>query len=50
MLCDNLKGWGGKGSEGVFNREGTHVYLQSIHSDVQQKLSQYGNYPRIKNK
>ena len=38
----------GKEVGGGFRREGTHVCLWSIHTDVQQKPSQYSNYPTIK--
>lgn len=50
MLCDNLRGWGGKGSGGV-QQEDTCAY-DAIHSDVRQKLPQYCKaiISQIKNK
>ena len=38
----------GKEVGGRFRREGTHVCLWLIHSDVKQKPPQYSNYPPIK--
>jgi len=40
--------WGGRWEGG--KREGTDVYLWLIHIDIRQKLTQYCNYPSIKNK
>jgi len=41
---------GGEKSGRGFKMGETHVYLWPIHVDVWQKLSQYCNYPSIKNK
>ena len=38
---------GGIEKRGGFRREGTHVCLWPVHTDVLQKLSQYCNYPPI---
>ena len=41
MLCDSLEGRNVAGSGERFKREGLYVYLQLIHVDVWQKLTQY---------
>ena len=38
VLCDDLEGWHA-GVGGRLKREGIYVYLQLIHSVVQQKLT-----------
>ena len=38
MLCDNLEGWDGVVG-GRFKREGTYVYLELIHTVVQERLT-----------
>ena len=48
VLWDNPEEQGGEGGVGEFKMGGTHVYLWPIHVDVQQKPSQYGNYPPTK--
>ena len=51
VLCDNLEGWEIRREVwGGFKREGTYVYLMPTHADVQQKPSNYCNYPLIKKK
>jgi len=40
VLCDDLEGWDG-GLGGRFERKGIYVYIQLIHSVVQQKLTQH---------
>ena len=39
-VCGDLDGWDGGGVGGRSKREGIYVYLQLIHSVVQQKLTQ----------
>ena len=41
LLCDNLEGGLGREVGGRFRREGTYVFLQLIHVDVWQKLTQH---------
>ena len=41
VLCDNLEGGLGREAGGRFRREGTYVFLQLIHVDVWQKLTQH---------
>ena len=52
MLCDNLQRWDGGGMRGRLKREEIDVYIQFIHSVVQQKLTAlYSNHtPIIKKK
>ena len=52
MLCDNLERWDGGGMRGRLKREEIDVYIQFIHSVVQQKLTAlYSNHtPIIKKK
>ena len=45
MLCGDLEGLGGGCGGGTLKREGVYAYIQLIHFDVQQKLTQ--NYKAI---
>ena len=40
VLCDDLAEWDG-GGEGSVDRKGIYVYLQLIHTVIQQKLTQH---------
>ena len=41
MLCDDLEWWDAGLVAGRLNREEIHVYLELIHTAVQQKPTQY---------